>query len=102
MDKKILIQGGAGGIGCFAIQYCQKVLGMIVVATCSTEHIALCKELGADVIVDYKTTKFEDVISDCDIVLDPFSYLYEKRTLNDSKVLKQVMSKYTLVNAIVI
>jgi alcohol dehydrogenase len=86
-NKKILIHAGAGGVGNFAIQYAKKVLGMYVATTASKPKEALLKELGADLVVDYKTEHFEDIVSDYDVVLDPMSWLYEERTLN-SNVLK--------------
>ncbi|KAM3549064.1 hypothetical protein ARSEF4850_009059 [Beauveria asiatica] len=52
---KVLINGGSGGTGTFGIQIA-KLLGCHVTATCSTGKIGLCKELGADDIIDYKTT----------------------------------------------
>jgi putative PIG3 family NAD(P)H quinone oxidoreductase len=51
--ETVLIHGGAGGIGTFAIQYA-KALGARVLATAgSAEKLALCLELGADVVIDY-------------------------------------------------
>ena len=48
-----LVHGGAGGIGTFAIQYA-RALGATVIATAGTpEKRALCRELGADVALDY-------------------------------------------------
>lgn len=88
-DKKILIQGGAGGVGSFAIQYCSKALGMYVITTCTEGHKDFCMSLGASETLDYRSMLFEEYVSDCNVVLDPFSYLYEERTLS-TKVLKRV------------
>jgi NADPH:quinone reductase-like Zn-dependent oxidoreductase len=52
---KIFINGGAGGIGTFGIQI-GKILGCHVTTTCSTSKVSVCKELGADEVIDYKTT----------------------------------------------
>lgn len=52
---KVFINGGSGGTGTFGIQIA-KLLGCHVTTTCSTGKIDLCKELGADEIIDYKTT----------------------------------------------
>ena len=61
--KKILIHGGAGGIGSISIQLA-KHLGAYVATTVSTNDIQFVKkELGADEVIDYKTQKFEDVLS---------------------------------------
>jgi NADPH:quinone reductase-like Zn-dependent oxidoreductase len=66
----VLIHGGSGGVGSFAIQIA-KARGARVIATASTANQDLLKQLGADVAVDYTKTKFEDVAKDVDAVLDP-------------------------------
>jgi alcohol dehydrogenase len=87
-DKKVLIQAGAGGVGTFAIQYAKHVLkASVVAATASAAKAPLLERLGADLVIDYHTTQFEDVVQDYDVVLDPMSWTYEKRTL-ESNVLK--------------
>ncbi len=69
--QKILIHGGAGGIGSIAIQLA-KHLGAYVATTVSTNDKEFVKEeLGADEVIDYKTQNFEDVLShDYDAVFD--------------------------------
>jgi NADPH:quinone reductase-like Zn-dependent oxidoreductase len=67
--QTVLIHGGSGGVGSFAIQIA-KACGAKVIATASTKNQDLLKELGADVAIDYTTTKFEDVAKDVDVVLD--------------------------------
>src|SRR6266568_2187488 len=67
--QTVLIHGGSGGVGSFAIQIA-KARGAKVIATASTQNQDLLKELGADVTVDYTKTKFEDVARDVDVVLD--------------------------------
>lgn len=67
--QKILIHGGAGGIGTIAIQIA-KNLGAYVATTATGEGIEYVKQLGADQIIDYKDQKFEDVVSDFDAVYD--------------------------------
>src|SRR5882757_613345 len=68
--QTILIHGGSGGVGSFAVQIA-KARGAHVIATASTSNQDLLKQLGADVAVDYTKTKFEDVARDVDAVLDP-------------------------------
>ena len=68
--QTILIHGGSGGVGSFAIQIA-KARGARVIATASTANQDLLKQLGADVAVDYTKTKFEDIAKDVDAVLDP-------------------------------
>jgi alcohol dehydrogenase len=68
--QKILIHGGAGGIGSIAIQLA-KHLGAYVATTSSTNDIQFVKEeLGADEVIDYKTQTFEDLLHDYDAVFD--------------------------------
>jgi NADPH:quinone reductase-like Zn-dependent oxidoreductase len=68
--QTVLIHGGSGGVGSFAIQIA-KARGARVIATASTANQDLLKQLGADVAVDYTKTKFDDVAKDVDVVLDP-------------------------------
>jgi NADPH:quinone reductase-like Zn-dependent oxidoreductase len=67
--QTVLIHGGSGGVGSFAIQIA-KARGAKVIATASTANQDLLKQLGADVAVDYTKQKFEDVAKDVDVVLD--------------------------------
>ena len=67
--QTILIHGGSGGVGSFAIQIA-KAKGAKVIATASTANQDLLKQLGADVAIDYTTTKFENVARDVDVVFD--------------------------------
>ena len=70
-SKKILIHGGAGGIGSISIQLA-KNLGAHTATTVSTNDIQFVKEeMGADEVIDYKTQTFEDVLPhDYDAVFD--------------------------------
>jgi NADPH:quinone reductase-like Zn-dependent oxidoreductase len=67
--KKVFIQGGAGGVGCFSIQLF-KSLGCEVATTCSKKNIELVKSLGANQVIDYNEHNFEDVLHDFDIAYD--------------------------------
>src|SRR6476619_3918579 len=67
--QKILIHAGSGGVGTFAIQLA-KHIGANVATTTSTANVELVKSLGADVVVDYKKDSFEEVVRDCDVVLN--------------------------------
>lgn len=66
---RVLVHAGAGGVGNFAIQIA-KSFGAYVATTASKENEGFVKSLGADLVIDYKTEQFEDVVSDYDIVLD--------------------------------
>ncbi len=68
--QTILIHGGSGGVGSFAVQIA-KARGARVIATASTANQDLLRQLGADVAVDYSKTRFDDVAKDVDVVLDP-------------------------------
>ena len=67
--QTVLIQGASGGVGMFAIPIA-KVRGAKVFATASTANQDFLKQLGADVAIDYKTQKFEDIVKDVDVVVD--------------------------------
>jgi NADPH:quinone reductase-like Zn-dependent oxidoreductase len=67
--QTVLIHGGSGGVGHFAIQIA-KARGAKVIATASTANQDLLKELGVDQAIDYTTTKFEDVVKDVDVVFN--------------------------------
>ena len=68
-DQKILIHGGAGGIGSIAIQLA-KYLGADVATTVSTNDKQFVQELGAGQAIDYKTQNFEDILHYYDAVFD--------------------------------
>jgi NADPH:quinone reductase-like Zn-dependent oxidoreductase len=67
--QSVFIQAGSGGVGTFAIQLA-KQRGARVATTTSTANVDLVKRLGADIVVDYKTQDFEDVLRDQDVVLN--------------------------------
>ena len=67
--QRVLIHGGAGGVGHFAIQFA-KAKGAWVATTVAGQDIDLVRKLGADQPIDYKTGKFEDVLKDIDLVYD--------------------------------
>jgi NADPH:quinone reductase-like Zn-dependent oxidoreductase len=67
--QTVLIHGGSGGVGHFAIQLA-KAHGAKVIATGSAKNLSFLSELGADLAIDYSATKFEDVAKGVDVVLD--------------------------------
>jgi alcohol dehydrogenase len=67
--QKVLIHGAAGGIGSMAVQLA-KHLGATVAATAATDDLEYVKQLGADIVIDYKTQKFDDELHDLDAVYD--------------------------------
>ena len=68
-NQKILIHGGAGGIGTIAIQLA-KHLGAYVGTTVKSEDKEFVQQLGADEIVDYTTQNFDDILHDYDAAFD--------------------------------
>jgi len=83
--QRVLIHGGAGGVGHFAVQLA-KQKGAHVIATAPAKNHKLVYELGADEVIDYQAQKFEDVARKIDIVLDPIGGDTQERSW---KVLKK-------------
>jgi NADPH:quinone reductase-like Zn-dependent oxidoreductase len=67
--QSVLIHGGSGGVGHFAVQFA-KAKGARVLTTVSTDNVRFARDLGADVVIDYKKQRFEDHASDLDMVFD--------------------------------
>jgi NADPH:quinone reductase-like Zn-dependent oxidoreductase len=67
--QRVLIHGGAGGVGHLAIQFA-KARGAFVATTVSGDDLDFARELGADQVVDYKASRFEDEIEPVDVVFD--------------------------------
>ena len=67
--QRVLIHAGSGGVGSVAIQLAHH-LGATVFTTVGQRNVELVKRLGADVAIDYRNARFEDVVKDCDLVLD--------------------------------
>ncbi|HJY12228.1 MAG TPA: NADP-dependent oxidoreductase [Flavobacterium sp.] len=82
--QKVFIQAGSGGVGTIAIQFA-KYLGATVATTASAKSFDLLTQLGADVIIDYKNSDFENRLSDYDVVLNS----QDQKTLEKSlRILK--------------
>jgi NADPH:quinone reductase-like Zn-dependent oxidoreductase len=77
--QRVLIHGGAGGVGHFAVQIA-KDLGAYVIATARAEKHSYLRELGADELVDYTRADF-GTLRDFDVVLDTVSGEYGPRSL---------------------
>lgn len=67
--QSVLIHGGSGGVGSFAVQIA-RARGAKIYATASEKNQQLLKDLGADVAIDYTHAKFEDIAKQMDVVLD--------------------------------
>lgn len=79
--QKVLIHAGSGGVGSIAIQLA-KHLGATVATTTSAKNAQWVKALGADIIIDYKTTDFEQELKDYDVVLDTQGGKILEKSLN--------------------
>lgn len=67
--QTVLIHGGSGGVGHFAVQIA-KARGARVIATASAANLEFLREIGADEAIDYRARRFEEIARDVDIVLD--------------------------------
>ena len=68
-NQRVLVHAGSGGVGSVAIQLARH-LGARVFTTVGRRNVELVKRLGADVAIDYRSERFEDVAKNCDVVLD--------------------------------
>jgi NADPH:quinone reductase-like Zn-dependent oxidoreductase len=87
--QTVLIHAGAGGVGTSAVQLA-KWRGARVIATASERNHDFLRSLGADVVIDYRTQRFEDIAQDVDVVLDPIggeTQLRSLETLRDGGIL---------------
>jgi len=91
--QRVLIHGAAGGVGTFAVQLA-RWRGAHVTASASSGNIDFVRALGADTVIDYHKTRFEDVVCDMDLIFD----LVGGETLERSwKVLKDGGKLITIV-----
>ena len=67
--SRVLIHGGAGGVGSFAVQIA-KWKGAHVTATASKEDLSYLQSIGADQWIDFKSQRFETLLKDMDVVID--------------------------------
>ena len=67
--QRVLIQGGSGGVGHFAVQFTHR-LGATVYATASGKNTEFLRELGADVAIDYNTDQLQELAGQMDLVFD--------------------------------
>lgn len=80
--QTVLIHGGAGGIGTFAIQLCKQLGATVAVTAGSAEKLETCRELGADILINYKEQDFsEELKGRCDVILDIMGAKYLRQNL---------------------
>lgn len=78
--QRVLIHAAAGGVGHLAVQIA-KSRGAHVIGTASAPKHDFVRSLGADEVIDYRTTDFAEVLADIDMVLDPLSGDTRSRSL---------------------
>jgi NADPH:quinone reductase-like Zn-dependent oxidoreductase len=83
--QKVLIHAASGGVGTYAVQFA-KWKGAHVIGTASSKHLDFVRTMGADEVVDYRSTRFEDVVRDVDVVFDTIGGETQSRSW---KVLKR-------------
>jgi len=67
--QRVLILGGAGGVGLFAVQFA-RWKGAHVISTASTGNMDFVRSLGAETVIDYTKTRVEDEVHNVDLVFD--------------------------------
>jgi NADPH:quinone reductase-like Zn-dependent oxidoreductase len=67
--QRVLVHGGAGGVGLYAVQLA-RWKGALVTATASARNLEFVSSLGTENVIDYNATRFEDVLQDMDAVID--------------------------------
>jgi NADPH:quinone reductase-like Zn-dependent oxidoreductase len=67
--QTVLIHGGAGNVGAYAVQLAKRA-GAVVIATASSDNASYVRRLGSDGVIDYRATRFEERVKEIDAVLD--------------------------------
>ncbi|MGC9986547.1 MAG: NAD(P)-dependent alcohol dehydrogenase [Polyangia bacterium] len=97
--KTVLINGGTGGVGHFAVQIA-KARGATVTAVCRERNAGRARSLGADVVIDYRKQDFTDSSVRYDVVFDAFGHLKYPavaRVLTDRGVLVTTLPAPSLI-----
>jgi len=85
--QRILIHAGSGGVGHFAVQFAA-YFGAHVTATASGRNASWVRELGAAVVIDHTTTRFDEVVADVDVVIDLVGNVYADTGTRSLRVLR--------------
>jgi NADPH:quinone reductase-like Zn-dependent oxidoreductase len=85
--QRILIHAGAGGVGHFAVQFA-RFFGAWVIATGSTRNLGWLAELGANEVIDYTTTRFDEVVDKVDVVIDLIGNVHDDTGTRSLSVLR--------------
>ncbi|QES48107.1 NADPH:quinone reductase [Streptomyces venezuelae] len=78
--QRVLVHAAAGGVGHFAVQIA-KALGAYVIGTASAPKHGFLRSIGADEVIDYRSTDFEDAVAEVDVVIDAIGGDYGARSL---------------------
>ncbi|MBB3042346.1 NAD(P)H-quinone oxidoreductase [Nocardioides soli] len=87
-QETLLVHGGAGGIGSFAIQLAHRLGARVAITAGSPDKLAACAALGADVTIDYREQDFVAVVKDAtdgrgaDVILDNMGAKYLDRNID--------------------
>jgi NADPH:quinone reductase-like Zn-dependent oxidoreductase len=68
--QRLLVHAAAGGVGHLAVQFAKRA-GATVIGTASARNDAFLRQLGVDQAIDYRSVRFEELVRDVDVVLDP-------------------------------
>jgi NADPH:quinone reductase-like Zn-dependent oxidoreductase len=85
--QRMLIHAASGGVGHFAVQFAA-YFGAHVTATGSERNAAWLRELGATTVIDYRTTRFEDVVGDVDVVIDLVGDVHDRTGTRSLEVIR--------------
>ncbi len=85
--QRMLIHAGAGGVGHFAVQLAS-YFGAHVIATSSQRNLGWLRELGAAEAIDYTATRFDEVLSGIDVVIDLIGNVHDSTGTRSLRVLR--------------
>jgi NADPH:quinone reductase-like Zn-dependent oxidoreductase len=85
--QRMLIHAGSGGVGHFAVQFAS-YFGAHVIATASGSKASWLRSLGAAEVIDYTTTRFEDVVHGADVVIDLIGNVHDQTGTRSLSVLR--------------
>jgi NADPH:quinone reductase-like Zn-dependent oxidoreductase len=77
--QRVLVHGAAGGVGSYAVQLA-RWKGARVIGTASANNLEFVRVLGAEIVIDYHTTRFEHVAQEVDVVVDPIGGETQERS----------------------
>jgi NADPH:quinone reductase-like Zn-dependent oxidoreductase len=83
--QRVLIHGGGGSVGAYAVQLARDA-GLKIVATASADDVAYVRGLGAETVIDFRAARFEENLQPVDIVIDTQGGEVRERSL---RVLKE-------------